>query len=283
MSEQLQLRRGTRSQVASFTGAQGEVVVDTTSNRLVLQDGATAGGYAAGIERRTAVSDAAYTGLATDRIVAMTALTAARVVTLPAANAFPIGARLLVVDESGVCSPPNIITVAAAGTDTINTQASVVINVPSGFVEVESNGSNAWTIVGSFIAALAPNGAAIRFAVLEFLTGTITGSTFTCPVQIPANCILFSVGLRITTTITGSGVASFQVGDAGQTSADAGASVSRWGAIGSLTAGTTNYGLIAPTPIYGVVNIVLTPNSGSFSGGAARFSIHLAYLPMSAS
>ncbi|MEJ0051399.1 MAG: hypothetical protein WDN02_09380 [Methylovirgula sp.] len=44
MSEQLQLRRGTAAQVAAFTGAQGEVVVDTTNNRLVLQDGETAGG-----------------------------------------------------------------------------------------------------------------------------------------------------------------------------------------------------------------------------------------------
>jgi hypothetical protein len=47
MSEQLQLRRGTVAQVAAFTGAQGEVVVDTTNNRLVVQDGATAGGVAA--------------------------------------------------------------------------------------------------------------------------------------------------------------------------------------------------------------------------------------------
>jgi len=47
LSEQLQLRRGSAAQVAAFTGAQGEVVVDTTNNRLVLQDGATAGGFAA--------------------------------------------------------------------------------------------------------------------------------------------------------------------------------------------------------------------------------------------
>ena len=39
MSEQLQLRRGTATQVAAFTGAQGEVVVDTTNNRLVVNDG----------------------------------------------------------------------------------------------------------------------------------------------------------------------------------------------------------------------------------------------------
>jgi hypothetical protein len=43
---QVQLRRGTSSQVAGFTGAQGEVVVHTTNNRAVVHDGATAGGFA---------------------------------------------------------------------------------------------------------------------------------------------------------------------------------------------------------------------------------------------
>jgi hypothetical protein len=47
MTEQLQLRRGAATQVAAFTGAQGELVVDTTNNRLVVQDGATAGGFPA--------------------------------------------------------------------------------------------------------------------------------------------------------------------------------------------------------------------------------------------
>jgi hypothetical protein len=42
--EQVQLRRGTAAQVAAFTGAAGELVVDTTNNRLSLADGATAGG-----------------------------------------------------------------------------------------------------------------------------------------------------------------------------------------------------------------------------------------------
>lgn len=47
MSEQLQLRRGTAAEVASFIGAPGEVVVDTTNNRLVVQDGSAAGGFPA--------------------------------------------------------------------------------------------------------------------------------------------------------------------------------------------------------------------------------------------
>ena len=47
MSEQLQLRSGSASNIAAFTGAAAECVVDSTNNRLVLQDGATAGGFAA--------------------------------------------------------------------------------------------------------------------------------------------------------------------------------------------------------------------------------------------
>jgi len=41
---QLRLRRGTTAEHANFTGAQGELTVDTDKNALVLHDGATAGG-----------------------------------------------------------------------------------------------------------------------------------------------------------------------------------------------------------------------------------------------
>ena len=44
MTTQVQLRRGTTAEHASFTGAVAELTVDTTLNELVLHDGATAGG-----------------------------------------------------------------------------------------------------------------------------------------------------------------------------------------------------------------------------------------------
>ncbi len=47
MSEQLQLRRGTAAQLAAFTPQAGELVVDTTNNRLVVGDGSTVGGFPA--------------------------------------------------------------------------------------------------------------------------------------------------------------------------------------------------------------------------------------------
>jgi hypothetical protein len=153
MTEQLQLRRGTAIQVAAFTGAQGEVVVDTTNNRAVVNDGATAGGWPAAklaevvTNTRVVVSDAAYAAQTTDRLIAFTALTAARVVSLPAAAAYPTGVRLMIVDESGACSAAKTITVAANGSDLIDSAVSYVVGAAYGGVEIESNGANAWTIL----------------------------------------------------------------------------------------------------------------------------------------
>jgi hypothetical protein len=46
MPTQVQFRRGTTAQNNSFTGAAGELSVDTTLNVLRLHDGSTAGGHA---------------------------------------------------------------------------------------------------------------------------------------------------------------------------------------------------------------------------------------------
>lgn len=45
MSTQVQFRRGTTVETASFTGAVGEVTVDTIKNTCVVHDGATQGGF----------------------------------------------------------------------------------------------------------------------------------------------------------------------------------------------------------------------------------------------
>jgi hypothetical protein len=45
MSTAVQLRRGTTSQHSSFTGAVGEVTVDTTKDTVVVHDGTTVGGH----------------------------------------------------------------------------------------------------------------------------------------------------------------------------------------------------------------------------------------------
>ena len=45
MAKRIQLRRGTTAQSNAFTGAVGEVTVDTDKDVLVVHDGVTAGGY----------------------------------------------------------------------------------------------------------------------------------------------------------------------------------------------------------------------------------------------
>ena len=45
MSTQIQRRRGTTSDHSTFTGAGGELTIDTTKNTIVVHDGSTAGGF----------------------------------------------------------------------------------------------------------------------------------------------------------------------------------------------------------------------------------------------
>lgn len=44
MSRQIQIRRGTSAEHETFTGAPGEITVDTTNNTLRVHDGTTLGG-----------------------------------------------------------------------------------------------------------------------------------------------------------------------------------------------------------------------------------------------
>jgi Major tropism determinant N-terminal domain len=274
LSEQLQLRRGTASQVAAFTGAQGETVMDTTNNRLVVSDGSTAGGWPAAklveviTNGRTPVSDAAYSALTTDRMIAYTALSAARVVSLPPASVYPTGTRLLIVDETGNCSTTKTLTISPNGSDVIDGATSAVVNVAYGFIGVESNQSGEWTTVDQgFMPALAniaaaAHGANLQTGMLETLV-TLSGGSTNASVQIPANCIVLAVGARVVTAITGA--TSYEVGVSGN--------LSQFGSGLSISAGSTNYGLIGPTAFYSATTLTITATGGSFSGGQVRLSI----------
>lgn len=160
MSVQVRRRREAAAFLSTFVGAQGELLVDTTNNRVQVHDGTTPGGFPAAklseivANTRTSVSDANYSALASDRTIAFTSLAAARTVTLTAAGAYPTGTQLLVVDESGACSATNTITIARAGSDTINGAASAVLSVPYGYVALASNGASKWTLVDQATAGI---------------------------------------------------------------------------------------------------------------------------------
>ncbi len=164
MSVQVKRRRDTAANLASYVGAQAELLVDTTNNRVQVHDGVTAGGWPAAklsevvTNGRTAVSDAAYTASASDRSIAFAALTAARVVTMPAASAYPTGTRLIVFDESGSCSAARTITLNAAGSDTIDGASSAAISSAYGFLALQSDGAGKWTIVDQAASNIGPVG-----------------------------------------------------------------------------------------------------------------------------
>jgi len=70
MAKLLKLRRGTTSQHGSFTGAEGEVTVDTTKDVIVVHDGSTAGGVPLAKEDLANVSSSTIAGrLATGSII----------------------------------------------------------------------------------------------------------------------------------------------------------------------------------------------------------------------
>ena len=153
MSVQVKHRRDTAANIAAFTPAQGELIVDTTNNRVIVGDGTTVGGWPAaklaeigGGATRTAVADANYAALPTDRNIAITAITAPRTVTLPAASAYPQGTRLTVFDESGAVSATNTVTIARSGADSVNGGASATLSSAYGVLAVETNGANKWTV-----------------------------------------------------------------------------------------------------------------------------------------
>lgn len=85
------------------------------------------------------------------------ALSAARTVTLPAANSVPSGTVVMVKDETNTASATNTITVNRAGADTINGGATgLVINgVGGNYVRLVSDGVSAWT--GAVGVALLPS------------------------------------------------------------------------------------------------------------------------------
>ena len=62
MAKLLKLRRGTTSQHSSFTGAEGEVTVDTDKEALVVHNGSTAGGFPVARADGTGVANFTITG-----------------------------------------------------------------------------------------------------------------------------------------------------------------------------------------------------------------------------
>jgi hypothetical protein len=76
MATQLQIRRGTASQIAAFTGAEGEIVVNTTNDSVHVNDGSTAGGFELARADLNNVSDTSLNAALTGNTVSALTVTA---------------------------------------------------------------------------------------------------------------------------------------------------------------------------------------------------------------
>lgn len=99
---------------------------------------------------RTTFSDAAQAVTVVMLYVAQIGtMSASRVVTLPAASAYPTSRDLVIADESGTVDGTNTLVVTRAGSDTINGANTTTINTAYGYRRLRSDGTSKWTIVGS--------------------------------------------------------------------------------------------------------------------------------------
>jgi hypothetical protein len=95
MATQLQIRRGTNSQVAAFTGAEGEIVVNTTNDSIVVSDGSTAGGFEMARADLNNVSDTSLNAALTGNTVSALTITT---LTLGSTAITATGAELNILD-----------------------------------------------------------------------------------------------------------------------------------------------------------------------------------------
>lgn len=89
----------------------------------------------------TAVSYTVATGVTK---VGVTSTTAARVITLPAANSVPGGFQITITDESNAASAINAITITPAGIDTIVPTGSGTITTAGASKTIYSDGTSKW-------------------------------------------------------------------------------------------------------------------------------------------
>ena len=146
MGKQLQFRRGPANVIVGDTGVQGELFVDTTNNRLVLQDGVTVGGWpVARLDEVTPLSLFSSSAIATSQNILASGI---YVVTTPniTLTLQPFVGLLQIKDLSGAVNP-NITLVG-----TIDNSSNFVIkSAKTCCTLIWSDTLNSWLILQYYL------------------------------------------------------------------------------------------------------------------------------------
>lgn len=126
--------------VKAIAAQTADLFQNVDSSDAVLSYFDSSGNIHAPFKRTTTAIS--YGALATDSIIAVTDNTSARTITLAAASALKAGQILIIKDEAGTAASANNITIARAGSDTIDGATSVSITADYGVIRLYSNGSD---------------------------------------------------------------------------------------------------------------------------------------------
>lgn len=136
---------------SSYDGTEASGVTESRNNVIKIGDsthtvveigGRSYSGVITAVE--ATVNDVNFVATANDAGALYSAITAARTVTLPAANSVRPGFRFRVADFSGNASAVNTITTNPAGADTLVGPGSAVINGAYGSKRFMSDGTSKW-------------------------------------------------------------------------------------------------------------------------------------------
>ena len=140
MAKLLKLRRGTTTQHGSFTGAEGEVTIDTDKDTAVVHDGSTTGGRALAREDMSNVSSASIAGRLSNDSIATSKIAAG---TLPSdvtvASANLVDGTIVNADINGSAAIAGTKISPDFGSQNITTDGNV--NLPDGS-KIQFGGSN---------------------------------------------------------------------------------------------------------------------------------------------
>ena len=163
MAKQLQLRKGTATEHNTFTGANGEVTVDTTNKTLRVHDGVTAGGTP--LLNASQLVDSTSTVKGVTRFATATevenksdvsaAVTPSNVATIAQSTGFGVGQTIKHINRStGVEYTNNtsktitiFFTVAVGGSDTSTAYCNTGsgdVSVGSVYGDVSKTGVSVW-------------------------------------------------------------------------------------------------------------------------------------------